>query len=75
LLLGATLQSRVERKSAKDKVQVVQEALASFKNLFDAGLIDAQEHEKRRAQLLDKVCWFSQSKLSLFSPFFFFIFS
>jgi hypothetical protein len=49
------LQGRVERKSAKDKVQIVQEALNSFKNLFDAGLIDAQEHEKRRAQLLDKL--------------------
>ncbi len=47
--------SRVERKSAKDKVHVVQEALASLKNLVDAGLIDAAEHEKRRSQLLDKL--------------------
>ena len=55
LLLLFCAQTRVERKSAKDKVHVVQEALTSFKNLFDAGLIDATEHEKRRAQLLDKV--------------------
>jgi hypothetical protein len=48
-------QTRVERKSAKDKVHVVQEALGSLKNLVDAGLIDAGEHEKRRAQLLDKL--------------------
>ena len=53
---SAVVQSRIDRSAAgASKVTVVQEALASFQKLADAGMIAPHEHAARRAQLLDKL--------------------